>query len=231
MLDIVSEWVESSPDFLYATPHHRDTVPTQLLHPRSKEAPAHDLHLPITGIIQWCVLAPLVDESTVTKIGHENEERKMDPRSHSGSKETGSKLTGSEENTTKACDYQGQLARLHAEVLSALLSVCHTSSSPQPSPLTSDDVAIIVAALLAFSQKQEVDRKKMNSVKQEVRRDVKQKVKQEGVFCGCGESMEQCVERFAQFLQISLSTKILQLKPGIQYMYIVIHTHNSCDRY
>ena len=247
MVNIVSEWVESSPDFLYATPHHRDTIHTKfpLLHSHSKETHVHILQLPITGIIQWCVLAPLV-ESTMANKGNEIEEGKSGPRYHSGPKltdskitsskipgvkETGSKEASSEENTTKESDNQGRLARLHAEVLSALLSVGHTSSSPHPSLLTSDDVAIIVATLLAFSQKQEVEKKTTKAVKHEVRWEVKQEVKKEVGDCGGDASMEQCVERFSQFLQISLSTKVLQLKPGLcmcAYMYIA---SNQADMY
>lgn len=63
------------------------------------------------------------------------------------------------------------------------------------SALSSDDVAMIVAALIAFGR---------GEGKEEGR-----KSDHDG-----GGGMEECVERFAQFLQISMSTKILQLKPG-----------------
>lgn len=212
MVGVVSEWVESSPDFLYATPHHGDAkFPVLRSHP--KQPSAHVLQLPITGIIQWCILAPLVVEPK-TKIS-KNKEREMSTKSHSGTSAAGSKETGSGDDIKNVCDYQEQLARLHAELLSALLSISHSSStSSSPSSLTSDDVAIIVATLLAFSQKLEVEKAKEKEAKLKVKPEPGWEVKKEGVFIGCGENMEQCVERFAQFLQISLSTKVLQLKSG-----------------
>ena len=81
--------------------------------------------------------------------------------------------------------------------------------------LSSDDVAMIVAALIAFSQKlgatgggggaERMEKLELNGTRDDDGR---------GSGGGSGE-VEESVERFAQFLQISMSTKILQLKPGM----------------
>ena len=132
--------------------------------------------------------------------------------------------------TVEGSVYQEKLARLHAEVLSALLSVGHTSTSPVTfSCLSSDDVAVLVATLLAFNQKQgQVEDSKKNTNNKTAAAaaggrvgyktgGIKLERKESGVFGGTAASggcLEQSVERFAQFLQISLSTEVLQLKPG-----------------
>lgn len=101
------------------------------------------------------------------------------------------------------------LGRLHAEVLSLLLSPSQAPSSATRSssalpPLSSDDVAVIVAALIAFSQKPSGGGGG---------RELEVKAEPRETDSGSGK-MGASVERFAQFLQISLSTKTLQLKPG-----------------
>lgn len=92
--------------------------------------------------------------------------------------------------TNSEGNFQSLLARLHAELLSALLSHGQVSP-PHPAPLidglSSDDVAVLVASLIAYGRK---------------------------VGVAGGGVMEESVERFAQFLQISMSAKMLQLKPG-----------------
>ena len=175
MLTLVSKWVELSSDFLYATPHRRDAIQTKfpLLRSHSEEPCVNNsLQLPIAGITQWCVLAPLVGASATVQDNQKAKGPKSTP----------------EDYTKKGRDYQEQLSHLHAEVLSALHSVSHTSSSSSSNfaPLTHDAMVAIVAALLSFSQEQEVDKGKM----------------------------EQSVERLTQFLQIAMTSQVLQLKPG-----------------
>ena len=115
-------------------------------------------------------------------------------------------------------DFQHLLAQLHAEVLSALLTLSQSqvfSRSNAISSLNSDDVAMIVAALIGFNQKQEVGGAEGGG------RSGQKVVGGRGGGGGRrekelteGSKMEECVERFAQFLQISLSVKVLQLKSG-----------------
>ncbi len=219
MLRIVSHWVESSPE-LFSCPHYPEITPTKLplLHPRTTPSGGTDgsdvpplLRSPITGIIQWCVLAPMVNHSKVY-----SRTTNQSSSNSNGTKLVGSNPTGTGQNSTGikklTCmatplsansdvgseeseeNFQQILAQLHAELLSALLSVGHTHSSSSSGgggitdSLNSDDVARIVAALIAFSQKQGGE---------------------EGV-----KGMEESVERLAQFLQISLSAKALKLEPG-----------------
>lgn len=84
-------------------------------------------------------------------------------------------------------EFDSLMTKLHADLLSVVLS--HSKSFRHHS-LTSDSVAVIVAAMLGFSQQQR---------------------SREG---GGGGKMNEAVERLSQFLQISLSMGILVLKPG-----------------
>jgi hypothetical protein len=119
----------------------------------------------------------------------------------------------------KEDDFQSLLARLHAEVLSSLLSLSVSRSGNSVLPaLSSDDVAMVVAALLAFSHKPaSVAGGSGTERKDKSDRDA---VGRNGGNGGGGSRMEESVERFAQFLQISMSTKILQLKPGTRLVCI-----------
>ena len=212
-LHIISEWVESSPEFLYSTSKHSETIRSKypLLHSQSSKEPhSPSLQLPITGIIQWCILAPLVKCSAANS---RDTARNGGQETHSNFQKESNTINSRLMLKDDDLLYQEKLARLHAEVLSALLSVSHASSSPESfSPLSSDDVAILVATLLAFSQKQGVaaETKRAKGSKVVVKQEAK-----DGMFGACSSMVEQCVERFAQFLQISLSTEVLQLKPGL----------------
>jgi len=241
-LDVISGWVESSPEFLYCSSKLSESVRSKLplLHSPSTGTDSHSvsLSLPITGIMQWCILAPLARASSPGKPTETegNTVAKRDPDFHldyhTSLSSSSSDMGTSKQRSLTSVDrvYQEKLAKLHAEVLSALLSVGHTSTSPITfSSLSSDDVAILVATLLAFNQKQghEEDSKKDTKMAVAVATggrasgkmgSVKLERKESGVFGGTaasGGSLEQSVERFAQFLQISLSTEVLQLKPGV----------------
>ena len=199
---------------------------------------------PITGIMQWCVLAPMVNHSRVysgTKTkkqsGAGSNLPGMKPASsnvlsgmNSNSATVGTKFGGlkldSDLSEGSPEDFQEILARLHAELLSTLLSVSHTHSSAPSTPgggsgitnsLTSDDVALIVATLIAFSQQRGQSEGgggggKGDEMETERGTEDVGEGKREGGKGGRG--MEESVERFAQFLQISLSAKALKLKPG-----------------
>ena len=90
------------------------------------------------------------------------------------------------------------VAKLHANILSVILS--HSQSFGYRS-LVSDDIAVIMATLLAFSQK----------ISQGQSRD-------SGTGGGgVASMMNESVERLAQFLQITLSCGLLSLNSG-QYL-------------
>ena len=172
---------------------------------------------PITGVIQWCILAPMVDTSqfysgttsTSSILNSTSNGSNLTASNSTGSNSTGSNLTGS---NSIECDFKHLVAQLHAEVLSVLLSQSQTPSHPSRATtcLNSDDVAKIVATLLTFNQKQQVGGagtgREGGAGREEGGEKMRRKVQ--------GQKMEECVERFAQFLQISLSAKVLQLKAG-----------------
>ncbi len=165
--------METGPEFLFP-PQLLDKQPEQLsLHSqRTKPSPSPSL---LAGLIQWCVLAPLVPKTKA--------ERKTEMENNCA-----------KEELTTSLDFDSLMAKLHADLLSVVLS---HSKSFRPHSLTSDSVAVIVAALLGFNQ---------------------QRCVREGS-AGMGVRMNEAVERLSQFLQISLSTGILVLKPGPQQLH------------
>lgn len=225
ILAIISDWVETSPDFLYATSKHFETTRSKfpLLHSTSTTQQS-SLLLPITGIIQWCILSPLV--KCRAKKSNGNTSTMINTEAHcqyqTASIIDSTKLPSPDDHAS----YQEKVARLHANLLSALLSSNHTTSSSSPSTfssLSSDDVAILVANLLAFSQKQGLmvgggESKKPKGGASAGSKIVVKQEADEGM--SVSHILEQSVERFAQFLQISLSTEVLQLKPGKTYYCI-----------
>lgn len=143
-----------------------------------------------------------------------------------GSKSTGTNLPSfksarSSSVATENNEFQHLLAQLHAELLSALLSLSQAPALSTSCPaaitdsLNSDDVAMIVAALIAFSSRPDVDvggGTVRNFQGGEEGRGECEEVK--------GDKMEECVERFAQFLQISMSGKVLQLESGEFWTFV-----------
>lgn len=202
VLEIILHWVESKPE-LFCHSRHQDFDPSKLpllshSHSQSGPSPQASMYSPITGIIQWCVLAPMVNDK---KLYSGTKTKPADSiKTGTGLNSHFSDTIGTS-NSTKSIHtedgFQSLLARLHAELLSALL--CHSQATPthgRPGDLidglSSDDVAVLVASLIAYSQKVGVA----------------------GGGARCTE-MEEGVERFAQFLQISMSSKVLQLKSGM----------------
>ena len=102
------------------------------------------------------------------------------------------------------------VSELHANLLSVILS--HPTSFRQHS-LTSDNLAVVVAALLSFRQHLWAGGTKGACTSEGGG----------GVACddGGGGGMRESVERLAQFLQISLSNGMLVLSPGSLLCYIL----------
>lgn len=230
MLQLVLQWVESNSE-LFCVTQHADLVPSRLplLHSPSLNPPAPPRSL-VTGVIQWCILAPMVNDkelysgtnspgSSSTEMTKTGSKSAGTTNSGGSSKSTGSIKTDSNSamptNTLSVFmerNFQCLVSRLHAEVLSALLSLSQSqalsvsrSGSSLVSTMSSDDVAMVVAALIAFGA----------GGRGEGKEDGYESDPKGGDDSGSRNGgMEESVERFSQFLQISMSTKILQLKPG-----------------
>lgn len=95
-------------------------------------------------------------------------------------------------------DFQTLIAKLHANLLSVILS--DSQSFPRET-LTSDHVAVTVAALLGLSNYKPTQLKKRGKGEEREDRDE-------------NKGLDESVERLAQFLQISLSTGLLALSSG-----------------
>ena len=210
LLEIVSHWVKTCPEFLFPTQLLERKTDLPLL--RSKKSTAlHSVSTsPLPGLIQWCVLAPLVD------VPHHKPNKKSIGRrrsrvlSHSHNLELNSGDSKNEKVHvgTAAADPETEgttetlVSELHANLLSVILS--HPTSFGQHS-LTSDNLAVVVAALLGFRQQLQART-----------RDTGGSGGGGGIGCDDGGGgMSESVERLAQFLQISLSNGMLVLSAGV----------------
>ncbi len=86
-------------------------------------------------------------------------------------------------------DMQTLLTAFHADLLSNILSM----SKPPPWQLCGDEITVLVTNLLDYYS---------------------QRKQQNGGDGGVVEKMDECVERLAQLLQLSLSSELLDLRPG-----------------
>ncbi len=174
LLEILTHWLETSPEFLFppqllSKPLEQLSIHTQ----RPKPLPSPTL---LAGLIQWCVLAPLAPRHQLPR---------GTTADHNGTI-TDAQIKGGTGEHQNCIDFESLMAKLHADLLSVVLS--HSKSFHVHS-LTSDNVAMIVAALLGFNRQL--------------------RGRESG-----GGRMNEAVERLSQFLQICLSTGILVLKPG-----------------
>ena len=222
LLSIISNWLEKTPQFLYAPRLIDKKTDLPSFHNASKalRCPAS----PLAGLMQWCILAPCDhtqrDSETFLRPA-------KDPKSTEAS-DTVATTTPIAEDTVKqtavkdekesvqsakvegkeeALDFQTLMVKLHANLLSVILS---DSQSFLHGTLTSDHVAVIVAALLGLSKHQPMQLKKRG--KAEWKKQVGKG--EDGGDESKSEDLDESVERLAQFLQISLSTGLLQLSSG-----------------
>lgn len=191
MLEIVSHWVETLPEFLFPTKLLEKWSELPML--RSKQLTPHSKS-PLPGLMQWCVLAPLVPKDQLLCCGSAKDSQKLNKMLVTSNSDTALGCNRSTETSSKREDKFGSLmAKLHANILSVVLS--HSQSFGYRS-LSSDDIAVVMATLLAFSQQLSQSRR------------------------GTGDGgdvsgrMTESVERLAQFLQIMLSCGILALTAG-----------------
>ena len=181
---------------------------------------------PLAGLMRWSILAPchrhhpeqgaekLQKKSLVHKKVEQFSEKTKEGLSSATTSTgrdslapAGEEGEGRDKNTEE--DFQMLISKLHANILSVILS--DSQSFPRDT-LTSDHIAVTVAALLGLSRHQpaQLKRRGKGGVAAAAAEERNQ---------GEGENhqeLEESVERLAQFLQISLSTGLLVLSSGIQ---------------
>ena len=223
LLGIVSNWIENTPRFLYVA---RLLDKTDLLpfHAASKAPQPPPASSPLAGLMQWCVLAPchhlkhspggLNQVSTMRAAENGSKLLSEVPKSvvPSPTKESVGDAKEDERNGSKGLgdrvlNIQSLIAKLHANLLSVILS---DSQLFPHDTLTSDHVAMTVAALLRLSNHQPL----VAQIKKKAGKAVPPEENDRGEDEENPE-LNESVERLAQFLQISLSTGLLALSAGI----------------
>ena len=192
MLEIVSHWVETFPEFLFPSKLSDKWSDLPLL--RTKKLTPHS-KLPLPGLMQWCMLAPLIPGEQLSGGNPRHSQKSLKETVVHMTASRSETRPGDKNDSQKEERFASLVTKLHANILSVILS--HSQSFGYRS-LVSDDMAVIMATLLAFSQK----------ISQGQSRD-----------SGTGDGrvagkMNESVERLAQFLQITLSCGLLSLNAG-----------------
>ena len=220
LLSIISHWVEKSPQFLYSAPlmEKTDLVTFHGPSKSSTSQPSVTAESCLAGLMSWCVLAPcyhhpgqdtarLQQKSLAEELVSENKLFSASSGSSTGI-DSGVSATKTTEDKDKGPENEEKefhtlVAKLHANLLSVVLS---DSQSFSRDTLTSDHIAVSVAALLGLSNHQPAQLKRRGG-----------KTTTAAVSGGDTErqqELDESVERLAQFLQISLSTGLLALSSG-----------------
>lgn len=200
LLAIISNWIENTPKFLYTTQLIDKKTDLPSFHTASK-TPRLPVS-PLAGLIQWCVLASCDHTTHTSKEICQEGTRDSQPSKEMETKPLETISTDKRESMKledeEEVDFQTLIAKLHANLLSVILS--DSQSFPRET-LTSDHVAVTVAALLGLSNYKPTQLKKRGKGEEREDRDK-------------NKGLDESVERLAQFLQISLSTGLLALSSG-----------------
>ena len=81
---------------------------------------------PLSGLVQWCILEPLLTEETISSIIGKKREKEL----------------------KGVYDYHSLVSKIHADLLGILLSLATLTNGM----LVSDDVAHLVASLVSFAR-------------------------------------------------------------------------------
>ena len=211
LLVIISNWIDKMPQFLYAARLIDKKTDLPLLHSASKSSRQSPVS-PLAGLMQWCVLAPC-DSRTKDIASDLSEGALKDSKLHEASKSVVAASTPTEQKQStvkesvqstmqedETVNFKTLIAKLHANLLSVILS---DSQSFPHETLTSDHVAMTVAALLGLSNHHPTQLKRRGKAGEEERAQER------------NHDLDESVERLAQFLQISLSTGLLALSTGM----------------
>ena len=186
-------------------------------HAATKGSPQTPSESALAGLMRWCVLAPChphpdqashePQKKSLTKTTENTPENANFFQSSGRDPDTKDEREGEGRESTKsegeAVDFRALVAKLHANLLSVVLS--DSQSFPRET-LTGDHMAVTVAALLGLSHHQPAQLRKRGKAAP---------VAVEEGEGGKSRELEESVERLAQFLQISLSTGLLVLSSGM----------------
>ena len=173
LIQLVSHWLSStsSSQLLSSATELKEETPLLRYH---GTRPVVSLS-PLSGLVQWCVLEPLVPQETLNEFCSSKKKVK-------GKEE--------EEARVRVENYRSLVSKIHADLLSSLLSL----ATPSHSSVTTDDMAMMVASVIGLAREQELSSSSSSVV-------------HEG-------ALEAALDRLAQFLQIGLSVGVVSLHPG-----------------
>lgn len=228
LLVIISNWIEKIPRFLYAAHliEKTDLISFHGAASTSKVAAAAPTNgetsvSPLAGLMRWCTLAPCHHKQDATPKG--SQETIFELQSHSIKDQTHSNGStsnaGGKETSVKPEDFQTLIAKLHANLLSVILS--DSQSFPRET-LVGDHVAVTVAALLGLSNYQPTQLKKRGKLTTTSAATTTVAETEYGESGEKNQLLDESVERLAQFLQISLSTGLLVLSPGNLWCIVMV---------
>ena len=144
LLEVITHWIETSPEFLFPTQLLDVDLGTLSLQPQT-QTPRSGATSLLGGLMQWCVLTPLLPKAELCRHLAEKGQAKTRP----GGSNSADVRSGKVIQKKIRGDFGSLVAKLHADLLSVILS---HSKSFRYLALTSDSIAVLVATLLGFSQ-------------------------------------------------------------------------------
>lgn len=190
LVQLISHWVESKPEFLYQQQAIEGLSTLPLMHSQTIQSSIPSSKSPLAGLVQWCVIAPL---ASLANVYHQTDATKGPP-----AQGTDRPVQGSNPRDTD--DFDFLMAGLHVKLLSVVLS--HSKMLANWA-FTTGDLCVIVSSLVGYGR-QVADASSGG----------------DGQGGELPARMDECVERLAQFLQIVHSTGVVMMKAGKVYCWV-----------
>ena len=170
LLQLISHWLDANSEFLTSPQLFTESTAMFI---RSQAIRTNNVN-PLLGLAQWCILESFITDETLIRMKN--------------------KTTATSENKF-VVEYRTEMSRLHANILSYMLSLS-VNSPASVAVLATNDVSLLVANLLDLYRRTSGGSEKDSEEAKEQR-------------------MGLSLERLAQLLQIGLSANIITIKPGI----------------
>eukprot|EP00731_Ephydatia_muelleri_P029240 Em0020g884a len=140
LVQLISHWVESSPEFLHQQQAIEGLSDLPLMHPQTVQSSIPSSKSPLAGLVQWCVVAPLASLS--------NASGRTDA-SHGTLCGTDRSGQGLNPNSPTDASFDRLMAELHVKLLSVVLS---RSVALANWAFTTGDLCVIVSAVVGYSR-------------------------------------------------------------------------------
>ena len=138
LVQLISHWVETSPEYLHQQQAIEGLSNLPLMYPQTVQSSIPSSKSPLAGLVQWCVVAPL------TSLNNAYHQTDVSDRVPNGSDQSGQGL-----NPPMDTSFDRLMAGLHVKLLSIVLS--HAKALTNWA-FTTGDLCIIVSAVVGYGR-------------------------------------------------------------------------------